>query len=169
DRVLGWTARQPGQLSFWEWSGAEEVPDLPDYTERERAAAEEASLGIMLSLHPLQQYADLLAKAVRIPLAGLPEVEAGQTVTVAAYVLARFRKRLRQGGVMLTLFLSDESGFAEAVLYPAVYRRLLYRLDERMLLLTGKVTADGDGLVVSDALPLVVLAAGKGKGLSVSK
>ena len=169
DRVLGWTARQPGQLSFWEWSGAEEVPDLPDYTERERAAAEEASLGIMLSLHPLQQYADLLAKAERIPLAGLPEVKAGQTVTVAAYALARSRKRLRQGGVMLTLFLSDESGFAEAVLYPAVYRRLLYRLDERMLLLTGKVTADGDGLVVSDALPLVVLAAGKGKGLSVSK
>ncbi|HHX74083.1 MAG TPA: hypothetical protein GX699_04185, partial [Firmicutes bacterium] len=168
-RVLKGTARQPGQLCLWEWPGAEEVPDLPDYTEEERAAAEEASVGIMLSAHPLQQYADLTAQAERVPLARLPELQKGQTVTVAAYVLARSRRRLRQGGVMLTLFLSDESGFAEAIFYPAVYKRLLYRLDEKLLLLTGKTTADGDGLLVSDALPLVLLAAGKGKKHSVSK
>ena len=72
---------------------------------------------------------------------------------MAAAVLSRTRRRLKKGGVMLTLFLSDESGFAEAVIYPAAYRRLLPRLNENLLILTGQTTADGDAVIVQQALP----------------
>jgi hypothetical protein len=41
-----------------------------------------------------------------------------------------------------------------AVILPDVYKRLLYRLGEPALLLTGKTTADGDAIVVTDAVPL---------------
>jgi len=87
----------------------------------------------------------------------LPALPVGQEVSVVAFIMARSRRRLKQGGVMLTLFLSDETGFAEAIFYPAVYRRLLYCLKEKVIFLMGKTSEDGDSLIVHQALPLALL------------
>jgi len=154
DHVLQWTGRQPGQLTLWPWLTEEQaVPDLPDFTAAEVVTAEAETLGLSLSQHPLHPYRDQLAAGNFMPLETLSVLPTGQEVTVAAAVLSRTRRRLKKGGVMLTLFLSDESGFAEAVIYPAAYRRLLPRLNENLLILTGQTTADGDAVIVQQALP----------------
>lgn len=170
DHVLKWTDRQPGQLSLWEWfAGDHAAPELPDFTPAEEAAAEAEILGMILSMHPLGRYAAALAPAPRVTLSALAAMEPGRDVTVAAAVMARSRRRLKKGGVMLTMFISDESGFAEAVLYPSVYKRLLYRLDGNLFLLTGKTAPDGEAVIVEDALPLAMPAgAQEGKRSSAS-
>ncbi|NLZ39287.1 MAG: DNA polymerase III subunit alpha [Firmicutes bacterium] len=158
DYVLKWTDRQPGQLSFWSYLPEEkDIPALADFNAQEVAAADEEILGFSLLCHPLHFYQEQLEGVKCLPLKELPTLPAGQEVSVAAFVMARSRRRLKQGGVMLTLFLSDESGFAEAIFYPAAYRRLLYCLKEKALFLRGKTTEDGDALIVQQALPLALL------------
>ncbi|NLM52904.1 MAG: DNA polymerase III subunit alpha [Firmicutes bacterium] len=169
DHILKGTARYPGQLSLWD--DQIPVPKLPPYTVTEKAEAEANVLGVTLCCHPLENYLSHNAAACDLtPLAQLPYLPAKRTVTVAAMVLARVRRRLKKGdGVMLTLFLSDQSGFAEAVIYPAVYKRFLPFLKEKMLLLTGKTTADGDSLLVEEVLPLAMLPVKKEKKVAPSK
>ena len=158
NHVLKWTDRQPGQLSLWPYLLEEKtVPDLADFNDKEVAVAEEEILGFSLLHHPLHFYQEQLNGVNCVCLKELPTLPAGQEVSVAAFIMARSRRRLKQGGVMLTLFLSDETGFAEAIFYPAVYRRLLYCLKEKALFLTGKTSEDGDSLIVHQALPLALL------------
>ncbi|HZK24796.1 MAG TPA: DNA polymerase III subunit alpha [Oscillospiraceae bacterium] len=155
DHVLKWTDRQPGQLSLWPWLTEENtLPSLPDFSAAEVITAEAETLGLSLSQHPLQPYRSQLKHGHYLQLQELSFRPAGQEVTVAAAVLARSRRRLKKGGVMLTLLLSDESGFAEAIFYPDVYKRLLYSLNEDLLVLTGHTTTDGDAIIVQQALPL---------------
>ena len=169
DHLLKWTDKQPGQMTLLDWMPEElPVPNLPDFSLEEKLAKETETLGMAISGHPLTYYRKNLQSAAPVPLTALVGYPPNVKVTVAAVVLSRSRRRLKKGGVMLTLFLSDESGFAEAVFYPAVYKRLLYRLDERALLLTGRTTPDGDSLIVEDVLPLNMLGREE-KGVSVSK
>ncbi|EEG76071.1 DNA polymerase III subunit alpha [Dethiobacter alkaliphilus] len=157
DHVLKWTDRQPGQLSLLDLMPEESaVPALPDFSWPEVVAAELETLGMALSDHPLACYKKQLQSVSREPLCNLCNLPVGTKVTVAGTVMGRTRRRLKQGGVMLTLFISDESGFAEAVFYPADYRRLLYRLDAAAFVITGKTTADGDAVMVQDIRPLSV-------------
>ncbi|MDW7651645.1 MAG: DNA polymerase III subunit alpha, partial [Bacillota bacterium] len=171
DDILKGTHRQPGQMSLLDLLSEEvPIPDLPEFTAEDSIAAEASVLGMPLSAHPLAPYHARLQNCGRVPLAHLPSLPPDTDVTVAAVTVARSRRRLKQGGVMLTLFISDESGFAEAVLFPAVYKRLLYRLKVAALLLKGKTTADGDAMIVTDAVPLSMLRTmgGEEKGMPVS-
>lgn len=157
DYILKRTDRFPGQMTLWPPLAGCSLPELAEYNEEEILAAEAEVLGMTLSRHPLARFAGRLSGISRLPLAELPRKEAGEEATVAAIVLARSRRRLPRGGIMLTLFLSDESGFAEAVVYPREHRRLLRQLQENMLLLKGKKTTESDSLAVEDAVPLVLL------------
>ena len=105
-------------MTLWPPLAGCSLPELAEYNEEEILAAEAEVLGMTLSRHPLARFAGRLSGISRPPLAELPRKKAGEEATVAAIVLARSRRRLPRGGIMLTLFLSDESGFAEAVVYP---------------------------------------------------
>ena len=156
DHVLKWTDRQPGQLSLLELLPEENIaPALSDFSQQEMVAAELETMGMALSAHPLTCYADSLQGVSRIPLRKLSSLPADTVVTVAGVVVTRSRRRLKRGGIMLTLFLTDESGFAEAVFFPADYKRLFYRLNASAYLFSGKTTAEGDGIVVTDVRPLL--------------
>jgi DNA polymerase-3 subunit alpha len=169
DHVLKWTDRQPGQITLLDWLPDElPLPSLPAYSMAETMAAEAETLGLVLSGHPLTGYADILKPYAPVSLGTLPGLPPGTKATVAVMVLSRSRRRLKQGGVMLTLFICDQGGFAEAIFYPAVYKKLLYRLEGNLFLLRGKTTADGDALLVDDAISLAVLKSQqRGDGTSI--
>ena len=131
--------------------------DAPAYTVSEIVAAELENLGMALTAHPLTVFTSKLTGISRTPLSKLATLPPEQDVTVAGVVVGRSRRRLKRGGVMLTLYLSDESGFAEAVFFPEAYKRCFYRLDARGILVTGKTTADGDCIIAEHITPLVPL------------
>ena len=170
DHVLKWTDRQPGQMSILELLPQDDAtPELPDFTTEEILAAEAENLGMTLLAHPLRRYDLRLQQPTRVMLAELATIPPETHVRVAAVTVARSRRRVKRGGVMLTLFISDESGFAEAVCFPTVYKRLLYHLNESALQLTGKVTAEGDAIVVEAAQPLLLMPTREEKARSTSK
>jgi DNA polymerase-3 subunit alpha len=157
DDALRWSSRVPGQTSLAEFLPGEllpPAPGLPPYTLAETVAAEMANLGMALSAHPLSCLG-AAGQGKFTPLSLLPTLPPGQAVTVAGVVASRSRRRLKRGGVMLTLLLSDESGLAEALFYPAVYRRCHHRVHDGMVAVSGRVSADGDSVIVEEVLPLV--------------
>jgi len=133
------------------------LPDLPDYTPAEIIAAELDSLGMALSGHPLTCVTAKLQKFQRVLLAELGGYPAEYPVTVAGVIIGRSRRRVRGGGMMSTLLLSDESGLAEVVLYPDINRRLLARLDVNGIMVKGRINTDGDGVIAEDVTPLAAL------------
>lgn len=165
DHVQKYTSRVPGQYTLFHLLPGEmkrDLPDLPEYTEAEKLRAELEVLGLALSAHPLSLHARKLETLERTMLCDLPAAGPGRPVTVACIILGRSRRKTK-GGVMLTLLISDESGLAEAVFYPAVYRRCFQLLDPAGILLTGRTTADGDCVIADRVVPLVS-AGGKGQG-----
>lgn len=160
DDVLKKADKVAGQLSLFDLlPNEDETPqtDAPAYTVEETVSAELENLGMSLTAHPLTVFSGKLSKITRTPLSKLTELPPERDVTVAGVVVGRSRRRLKRGGVMLTLYLSDESGFAEAVLFPEVYKHCFYRLDARGILVTGKTTVDGDSIIAEHVTPLAPL------------
>ncbi|MBS4032378.1 MAG: DNA polymerase III subunit alpha [Clostridiales bacterium] len=160
DDVLKHADKVAGQLSIFDLlPQEEETPqaDAPAYTVEEIVGAELENLGMALTAHPLTVFTSKLTGISRTPLSKLATLPPERDVTVAGVVVGRSRRRLKRGGVMLTLYLSDESGFAEAVFFPEAYKRCFYRLDARGILVTGKTTADGDCIIAEHITPLAPL------------
>ncbi len=132
------------------------LPALPDLGPKERGYLEWELLGLTLAAHPTRLFpcpADERLAAARAPgrpalgarpvnpipcarLASLP----GGRVTLRGWPAATRRVRTADGRWMRFLTLEDESGLAEAVLFPDVYERDGHRLAEfGTLCLTGIV------------------------------
>ncbi|MBS4023765.1 MAG: hypothetical protein KGZ79_15320 [Dethiobacter sp.] len=84
--------------------------------------------------------------------------QAGDFVSLADFCTRVGRgtlRRIKDGGVMLTLLLSDESGLAEVVFCPAAYRRCHGVLAHGALLVSGRVSRDGDSVAAEKAVSLI--------------
>lgn len=132
------------------------LPSLPDLGPLERGHLEWELLGLTLSAHPTRIFpcpADGRLAAARapgrpalgarpvnpIPCARLPHLVGGR-VTLRGWPAATRRVRTADGRWMRFLTLEDESGLAEAVLFPDVYGRDGHLLAEfGTLCLTGIV------------------------------
>ncbi|MEA4908724.1 MAG: DNA polymerase III subunit alpha [Anaerolineaceae bacterium] len=138
-RRLAHAPHPAGQLSLFD-SPAEE--DGPDWSLSEKAAAQEALLGISVETHPLEIYAGQIAAA-----GAITTVEAagrnGQNVRVAGVRQVMRRSRTGRGESMAFLTLEDLEGLLDVVIFPAVYRRARADLAaNRPLLIEGTIEID---------------------------
>ena len=124
------------------------LPGLPDTDRQTRGQLEFELLGFTLTDHPLRIFpcpADERAAASGrrpprpTPCARLAKFRGGR-ITLRGWPAATRRLQTEQGDWMRFVTLEDESGVAEAVLFPDVYRRDGQRLAERgALCITGVV------------------------------
>ncbi len=130
------------------------LPGLPDLSRRERGALEYELMGLTVLDHPTAIFptpAD--ERLARLPrngrrgarpinlqsCAALRDFEGGR-ITLRGWLVASRRVRTVNGEWMRFLTLEDESGLAEVVLFPDVYRRDGHRLTEfGSVCLTGVV------------------------------
>jgi error-prone DNA polymerase len=96
------------------------APALPRVSDWERLAADYASTGMSLDLHPMQLMRPGLAPEV-IASRDLEEVGHGERVRVAGMVVARQRPATANG--ILFVLLEDESGTINLIVPPPVFER----------------------------------------------
>jgi error-prone DNA polymerase len=106
------------------------------------------TIRLSLKAHPVSFLRERLAQAGAIPAARIDQVPDGRRVAVAGVVLVRQRPGSAKGVVFLTL--EDETGVANAVVWPKVfdkYRALV--MGARLLLIRGRIqrAPDSEGLV----------------------
>ena len=132
----------------------EPLPDLEEWPEHERLAAEFATVGFYISGHPLSKYASRLAELGAIDLAAVEGRRNGEEITVAGIVVAMRSMRSRKGDRWGILTLQDMTGVLEILAFPESFGRLENVFKSNApLVLKGRVNVEeaGTRLAVMDA------------------
>lgn len=141
-----WRGRHTAQLSFT-LEMAEHSTEA-ELSLAERAAWEQESLGMPVSVHPLQLAREEL-KSYRLTRSSELSACIGKEVTLAGFGLAAHRFTARQKDAMLLIDLEDEAGVYQTLWSGEAlreHRRLFVR--RGMLLIQGKVQLDRQGRII---------------------
>ncbi|MGA3210579.1 MAG: DNA polymerase III subunit alpha [Terriglobales bacterium] len=144
-------------------ANSDKLPDLPDWDQAKRLAAEKEVLGFFVSGHPLDKYRDKLADL------GARTVEeicafkqgTGKDDISAAGILTNLRVlKSKKGDYYAQAMLEDMTGACDLLIFPEAYKRLSdkVRLEVPILIKGGiRVEDDAGGgvkLTVNDITPL---------------
>ncbi len=114
------------------------TPELGDLPPERKLAEELRLLGAGISFHPMRQHHFRCREEGCIPLAEISQRPSGQSIRIAGIRIASRRHHTTQGKSMGFLTLDDETGTAEVVLFPEVWRRAVPALFQN-----GPVQIDG--------------------------
>src|SRR6185503_17970335 len=91
------------------------------WTETEALAAEKEALGLYMSGHPLQRYAEALATVGAKRLGELTQSEAD--CSIAGIVTGLRQLKTKRGDRMAVFSLEDEAAKVEAVVFPEAFAK----------------------------------------------
>ena len=113
------------------------VPWLPDFTDAEKMAAEYAMMGIYPRGHLMEFVRPTLAPGV-MACAEVERLDDGTPVVVAGWPVARQHPKGRNGTIFVTI--EDETGDAQVILWPHVYKQYRRELGSQVVLITGEIS-----------------------------
>ncbi|WP_420618896.1 DNA polymerase III subunit alpha [Candidatus Poriferisocius sp.] len=123
------------------------VPQLTDFTEREKMMGEYRTMGI----YPRGHLMEFLREGLGAGLLPTVEVEArkeDEEVTVAGWPVARQHPRGRDGTVFVTI--EDETGDTQVIIYSDLFARRHRELGSQVIVVTGRIsTWDGTVNVIA--------------------
>ena len=106
----------------------DKLPNIPDWDEQTRLAAEKEILGFFISGHPLQKYKDKLEdlQALRVDEIAAMTRSTGKDETIAtAGIIANVRVlKSKRGEFYAQATLEDMSGSIDMIVFPEAYKRL---------------------------------------------
>lgn len=135
-----------------------EPPDVRPFQRMQQLELERELLGIYLSGHPLEDYAEKLEELEVDQLTQLPEYEDGSEVIAAGLVVSMRTIFTKKGQQMAFAELEDQmASRAELVLFPGVWQRCSSFVDKgELIIVKGKLQLQEEEvkLLVDDAAPL---------------
>ncbi len=162
-----------GQMSLFDFVSDEEkesfavkYPDVGEYDKADLLAFEKEVLGIYVSGHPLEEYADALRQQTTAVTTdfnadeetGETRVKDGQTVVVGGMIEGRTLKVTKNNRMMAFLNLEDLYGTVEVIVFPNDYEKNKNFLGEdEKILVKGRVSASEDEkakLICEKIMPL---------------
>ena len=149
-----------GQMSLFDIMGEEDkksfeirLPDVGEYAKESKLAFEKEVLGVYISGHPLEEYADVWKKNITAATSdfypmeesGLPKVRDGAKVIVGGMITEKTIKYTKNNKVMAFITLEDLVGTVEVVVFPRDYERnaALIETDSKVFIM-GRVAAEDD-------------------------
>ncbi len=118
-------------------SSEDNVPNLPDFTDKEKMAAEYAVIGIYPRGHVMEFVRPTLPTNV-LPARDIDNLPEGTKVLVAGWPMARQHPRGMEGTVFVTI--EDETGDVQLIVWPRVFARYKRELGNHVLLARGVVS-----------------------------
>lgn len=165
-----------GQMSLFDLGGAQSLkknlvtlPETEEYPKAELLRLEHETLGIYLSGHPLNEYADVLVampdNAAKLVAkhdendAAAMELIDGDKVRLGGIITHVQRKLTRSGsGMMAYCTLEDTTGSIECMAFPSVFTRCSSLLDkDAKVMITGKLNVrdeQANMVLIDDVKPL---------------
>ena len=140
---------------------AEQLPDVPDWDEPQRLAAEKEILGFFITGHPLEKYREKLEqfRALDSEAIGAMRQGTGRDEIYAGGLLTGVRVlKSKKGEQYAQAVLEDLAGAVDVLVFPEAYRRLGERVKlEVPVLIRGSVRVEEGAnpkLTVADIVPL---------------
>ena len=131
-----------GQISLFQINaeeldstGTRELPDIRNFRSEELLSQEKEMLGVYLTAHPLDDYAELIQRNVSVTSRDLAEVLAseeegytgrvqyGMKAVMAGIILSKKNLITKNGKMMAFVNMEDMYGALEVVVFPNVYER----------------------------------------------
>ena len=140
-----WRDKASGQSGLFGELMADEphepvLPNLPEWIDKDRLAAEKEMLGFWVTGHPLDRYADKISELATHNTGNLEGLAKGIEVTLCAVITSFTRKRNKEGKPWAALTLEDRQGNMEAMVFAASYERLEKQLvEDQAVLVKGLV------------------------------
>src|SRR5664280_3824014 len=124
-----WRDRESGQVGlFGEMLAAEEhhvaLPNVPDWTDKEKLAGEKELLGFWVTGHPLDRYEEKIAELATHDTSTLEGLGKGIEVKLCGVFTSIARKRNKEGKPWAATMLEDRIGAVEALIFATSYERL---------------------------------------------
>jgi DNA polymerase III subunit alpha len=139
-----WRDRECGQAGLFgemlahEETHAAPLPTVPDWSDKEKLAAEKEMLGFWVTGHPLDRYADKIAELAAYDSSNLEGLAKGAEVTLCGVLTGITRKRNREGKPWVAMTIEDRNGSVEAMVFAASYERLAPEvIEDRAVLVRG--------------------------------
>ena len=134
-----------------------DMPDVPDWTEAERLAAEKEVLGFYVTGHPLEKYMQRLGALTRHDTSSIEEMAHEAPVTLAGILRGLRVKPSKKGDLWASAQLEDLRGSAELLVFPQAYLQMQSVLKpDTALLIKGRVRHEENQkprVVVNEARP----------------
>jgi DNA polymerase-3 subunit alpha len=103
---------------------AKPLPNVPDWTEKDKLAGEKELLGFWVTGHPLDRYADKVSELATHDSSTLEGLAKNAEVTLCGVLTGVTRKRNKEGKPWAAMTLEDRSGGVEALCFATAYERL---------------------------------------------
>jgi DNA polymerase III subunit alpha len=141
----------------------DKLPNVPDWDEHTRLAAEKEILGFFITGHPLEKYKDKLIDLQALSIAEISAMERStakeETVITAGIISnARVAKSKSSGEFWARALLEDMSGSAELLVFPEAYKRIgdKVKLEVPVLVKAGVRIEEGANpkITASEIMPL---------------
>jgi DNA polymerase-3 subunit alpha len=159
-----WRDRESGQGGlFGELLGAAEthakpLPEVPDWTEKDKLAGEKEMLGFWVTGHPLDRYADKIAELATHDSQSLEGLSKGADVAICGVLSGITRKRNKEGKPWAAMVLEDLTGSVEALVFATSYERLAPQvMEDQAVLVRGLALPEENAstkISVQDIIPL---------------
>ena len=165
-----------GQISLLDFMGAEDkkafdvvYPDVPEYDKETFLRAEKDALGLYVSGHPLDSYTDLLKKETTASTMDfyideetlVAEAKDGMNYRLGGVIDEITYKVTRNGENMAFVRIEDLNGSLEVVIFPRVFERCRYKLEENKAVIVegrAQVSEKESKLIVSDIYTMEEIA-----------
>lgn len=159
-----WNDRERGQSDLFGDSGGadaveHELPTVRAWTQSEISAQEKAAIGFYLSVHPLDNYMEILDGLRIKPIADQEELRPGDMVTMAGIVSAFQVRQSKKGNRFCMFRLEDQSTGVKCLAWSEAYGKYSSVLkNDELLIVDGRVeSADGQDItiILQDAKSLI--------------
>jgi len=134
------------------------LPETRPWSETEALTFEKEALGLYMSGHPLQRYADVLRAVGARRLEDLAQSE--NDCAIGGIVTGVRQLKTKRGDRMAVFMLEEEAAKVETVVFPETFAKCGHLIaDDAMLLVRGKFERDEESLrmVAAELTPLDVV------------
>jgi len=139
--------RDSGQTSLFDMfegdadSAPEELPDVDEWTERQRLAYEKQVLGFYVSGHPLGRHARFLSMLVTATADQISELDDGKPVISGGMVTAVRTAATKRGSRMAFVTVEDLTGSFEVVIFAEAFEKAREYLEpDRAIIIEGRIS-----------------------------
>lgn len=172
-----WSDRARGQSGLFAGDSATDVfdqslPDVRPWTQTEISTQEKAAVGFYLSVHPLDNYKDIV-NGLRIRnIADHGELRAGDTIVLAGIVSAFQVRQSKKGNRFCMFRFEDESAGVKCLAWSEAYGKFSHLLkNDEMLIVEGRVeSAEGMDItiILNEARSLKEALPGNAKSVDIT-
>lgn len=121
------------------------LPDVKDWTDKEKLFHEKEVLGLFVSGHPLEKYSDEIAGLPFTPIKNLSEVEDSRDASLVGLVTNVKTKLSKTGKPYAVGTIEDTGGIIEALFFPDVYEKFQELLNtNEPVMIKGKVEIEDE-------------------------